>query len=108
MRIAIDAMGGDHAPAEIVRGALDVAGEPGFAHEIILVGDESRVRDTLSSFGAQESDQVRIRHAPEVIAMDEHPGQAYRKKRNSSLVICGQMVKSGEADATLSAGNTGA
>ncbi|HEX5323879.1 MAG TPA: phosphate acyltransferase PlsX [Capsulimonadaceae bacterium] len=108
MRIAVDAMGGDHAPDEIVRGALDVASEPGFAHQIILVGDEKRVQSALSGFSTSLTDQISIRHTSEEIAMHEHGAQAVRKKRESSLVVCGQMVKDGEADATLSAGNTGA
>lgn len=108
MRIAVDAMGGDHAPDEIVRGALDVAAEPGFEHEILLVGDQTRVRGALAQFSAGESDHIRVVHASEEIAMHEHAAQAVRKKRDSSLVICGQMVKDGRADATLSAGNTGA
>lgn len=108
MRIALDAMGGDHAPDEIVRGALDVAAEAGFEHQILLVGDESRVRASLARYSASESDRIGIVHAPEEIAMDEHGAHAVRKKRESSLVICGRMVRDGQAEATLSAGNTGA
>jgi glycerol-3-phosphate acyltransferase PlsX len=108
MRIAVDAMGGDHAPDEIVRGAVEVASEPGFAHQIVLVGDENRVMTALAGLSGPVSDQICVYHAPDEIAMHEHGAQAVRKKRESSLVICGQMVKEGKADATLSAGNTGA
>ncbi len=108
MRIALDAMGGDHAPLELVRAAAKVAAEPGFEHELILVGDEPQIRAALSEVGGSLSEHLTIRHTTQVVEMCEHPTQAIRKKRDSSLVVCGQMVKTGEADATLSGGNTGA
>jgi glycerol-3-phosphate acyltransferase PlsX len=107
MRIAVDAMGGDFAPDEIVRGAVLLASEIGFADEIILVGDQPKIEAALQKT-AWSGAGISIRHAGEVIAMDEHPAQAIRKKRNSSVVVCGQMVKNREVDATISAGNTGA
>ncbi len=106
MTIAVDAMGGDHAPQEVVLGALTVARED-TATRVVLVGDESAIRAVLSTAGEAPAN-LSIRHAGETIGMDEHPAQALRRKRGSSLVIAGQMVKSGEADATFSAGNTGA
>lgn len=106
MKVAVDAMGGDLAPVEVVKGALIVAGEQP-AVEMILVGDEAAIQAVLAQEGGAAAN-VRVRHASDVIAMDDHPAQAVRKKRDSSLVVCGQMVKSGEADATFSAGNTGA
>ncbi len=109
MRVALDAMGGDYAPQEIVRAAAEYAGQEDFRHEIILVGDQSAIQAALQEVGAEPTaGQLSIKHASEVIEMRDHPMQAVRKKRDSSLVVCGQMVKSGEADATLSAGNTGA
>jgi len=108
MRIAVDAMGGDYAPGEVVRGVLELASQPDFDDHIILVGDQARLETTLCEFGGSGNSNISIRHASEVIEMDEHPAQAVRKKRDSSLVICGQMVKEGEADGTISAGSTGA
>ena len=106
MRIAVDAMGGDFAPTEVVRGALLVAREDATT-EIVLLGDEAVVEAELARCGERPPNLV-VQHAPDTIAMGEHPVQAIRKKRLSSLVIAGQMVKSGQADATFSAGNTGA
>lgn len=108
MRIAVDAMGGDYAPGEVVRGAVEFASQPGFDDDLILVGDQSRIEPIIAEFGASGNKHLSIRHATEIIAMDEHPAHAIRKKRDSSLVVCGEMVKSGEADGTMSAGNTGA
>ena len=106
MRIAVDAMGGDHAPAEVIKGALQVARSSPEV-QIILVGDEAAVRAVLA---VQENvpDTITVRHASQSVAMGEHPVQATRRKRDSSLVVAGMMVKNGEADATFSAGNTGA
>ena len=106
MRIAVDAMGGDYAPGAVVEGALLVAREDP-ATEIVLLGDEPTVWGVLKALGECPSN-LTVRHTPDVITMGEHPAQAIRKKRNSSLVMAGQMVKSGEADGTFSAGNTGA
>lgn len=108
MRIAVDAMGGDYAPGEVVRGAVEFASQPNFDDELILVGDSARIEPIIAEFGASGNKHLSIKHATEAIAMDEHPAHAIRKKRDSSLVLCGEMVKSGEADGTMSAGNTGA
>jgi len=106
MKIAVDAMGGDFAPAEVIKGALQVARDAAEV-QIVLVGDEAAVQSVLD---AQEDfpDTVTVRHASQSVAMGEHPVQATRRKRDSSLVVAGMMVKNGEADATFSAGNTGA
>lgn len=104
MRIAVDAMGGDYAPGEIVRGALQAVAAYGV--EVILVGDEKQV---LPELGNQTPDGlIRVVHAPEVIAMKEHPAVAVRQKKNSSIVRATKLVKEGEADAVVSAGSTGA
>ena len=102
MKIAIDAMGGDHAPEEIVRGAVEAAQK--YSCEIVLVGDEDRIKEFLS----QPSEKISILHAPDVIEMGEHPSEAVRSKKNSSIVIATELVKNGECDAVLSAGSTGA
>jgi len=103
-RIALDALGGDHAPAEIVRGALAAAG-PNL--EIQLVGPEAVVTGALAAAGPASA-RVRIVNAPEVIAMDEHPAQAVRAKRHSSIVVGIGLVAAGAADGFVSAGNSGA
>ena len=102
MRIAVDAMGGDHAPEEIVKGALEAIQK--FPCEIVLVGDQNRIE----SFIEQPSDKISIKHADTVIEMGEHPSEAVRTKKNSSIVVATELVKNGECDAVLSAGNTGA
>ena len=106
MKIAVDAMGGDYAPTEVVKGALLAARERADI-EIILVGDEEVVSESLESLGEIPA-SVTIRHASQAIAMGEHPVQATRRKRDSSLVVAAMMIKDGEADATFSAGSTGA
>lgn len=104
MKIAVDAMGGDYAPQEIVRGALQAAAEYGVA--VILVGDEALIKAELA--GNESCGMVDVVHATEVISMGEHPAVAVRRKRNSSIVRATRLVKEGEADAVVSAGSTGA
>ena len=107
MKIAVDAMGGDHAPRETVRGSLDAARElPGIS-KVFLVGDEDSVRRELEACGPTP-DKIEVRNATEVIAMDEMPAQAVRRKKDSSIGRAVDLVKKGEADAVVSAGNTGA
>src|SRR5947209_6433262 len=103
--IALDAMGGDLAPAATVEGALRAHRERGL--EVLLVGDEERIRVELSRLGAGES-ELRVHHASEVVEMDEHPGQALRKKKDSSIRVCFDLCKSGQAAGMVSAGNSGA
>jgi glycerol-3-phosphate acyltransferase PlsX len=108
MRIAVDAMGGDFAPREVVRGALQVSAQIDFTDEIVLVGDEAAIKGELEQSGMPTPDSISIVHASQSIDMHEHPVQAMKRKRNSSLVICANLVKQGEVDGTFSAGNTGA
>ena len=105
MTIALDAMGGDLAPAATVEGALRAHRERGL--DVVLVGDEPRVREELRRHGAG-AHEVRIHHASEVVEMDEHPGQALRKKKDSSMRVAFDLCKAGEATAMVSAGNSGA
>lgn len=105
MNIAVDAMGGDHAPAAIVEGAVYAARETGFS--ITLVGDEKKVLEELKKFPTDNL-PITIRPATEVIEMDETPALALRRKKNSSIQVAMELVKSGEAQAVVSAGNTGA
>jgi len=106
MRIAIDAMGGDFAPREVVAGAVLAASLPNIT-SLILVGDETAIRAELSECGGDQS-RIQIRHASEVVGMGETPAQAVRKKKDSSIGRAVELVRDGEADAVMSAGNTGA
>ena len=107
MRIAIDAMGGDHAPAEIVKGCLQAASHT--EAELILVGDYQRIMDEINRSGSSyDPVKIRIVHAGETIENSDSPVRAARSKPDSSMVRAVELVKSGEADAALSAGNTGA
>ena len=106
MRIAVDAMGGDHAPREIVRGAIDYALSS--TDEVILVGDVPRLEREIAGYGKGTPGNVRLADAPEVIGMGEHPATALRTKRRSSIVVATNLVRDGDADAVVSAGSTGA
>ncbi len=105
MKIVVDAMGGDYAPVEIVKGALEAARD--FETDIIFVGDEQKVRAELAKYNAGKL-PVSVVHAPEVIEMGEPPAVALRKKKDSSVMIGAKLVKDGIGDAFVSAGNTGA
>ena len=102
-RIAIDAMGGDNAPLEIVEGALLAALE--YDAQLQLVGDEAIIKPMLHGPAASK---ITIVHAPESVPMDQHASQALRSADRTSLGIAISRVKSGEADAVVSAGNSGA
>ena len=106
MKIAVDAMGGDRAPAEIVKGAVEAAKK--YSCEIILVGDENKIREILREESDWENLPLTIKHTTEIIEMGEHPADAVRNKKDSSVVVATKMVKDGECDAVLSAGSTGA
>ena len=106
MKLAVDAMGGDNAPLEIVKGALDAV--KNYSCEIILVGDENKITEILNSQGDWKNFPITIKHTDEIIEMGEHPADAVRNKKNSSIVVATKMVKDGTADAVLSAGSTGA
>jgi glycerol-3-phosphate acyltransferase PlsX len=103
--VALDAMGGDHAPAAIVAGALLARRELGI--EVALVGDRQIVEEELTRDGPVPSG-IEIVHASEAVGMDEHPAQAVRSKRDASINVAMDLVKRGIAVACVSAGNTGA
>ena len=105
MRIAVDAMGGDFAPKEIVRGAVEAAKK--YDCEIVLVGDEEQIRAELHGEDPAAL-RISIVHASEVIGMNEHPAEAVRSKKDSSVVVATRLVKDGSCDAVFSAGSTGA
>ena len=103
-RVAVEAMGGDHAPEEVVRGAVDWAREHDDV-DVILVGDESRITPFIDeSLPAH----VTIVHATEAVGMDESPAVAVRRKKDASINVAMRLVRDGQADAVVTAGHTGA
>jgi glycerol-3-phosphate acyltransferase PlsX len=107
MRIAVDAMGGDHAPHEIVKGAVEAARRLTGIERLYLVGREEAVRAELAKHG-KIPPVIEVRNAGEVIAMNEAPALAVRRKKDASISRAIDLVRDGEADAVVSAGNTGA
>lgn len=107
MRIAVDAMGGDFAPQEIVAGAVKAARELKDLTTLVLVGQEEVIRQELKAYGPLPAKLV-IRHASEIIGMDETPALAIRKKKDNSISRMMDLINAGEVDAAVSAGNTGA
>jgi len=105
VKIAVDAMGGDKAPAEIIKGAILAAKK--YPCEIVLVGDEEKIRGELATADGNDL-PITVVHAGEVIQMGEHPADAVRVKKDSSIVVATNLVRDGECDAVLSAGSTGA
>jgi glycerol-3-phosphate acyltransferase PlsX len=107
MKIGLDAMGGDYAPLEVIKGAIQAASESDLSNvEVILFGDEPLLKQTLSELDCNI--KFNIVHAPEVIGMAEHPTKAVSQKRHSSINIGLKMLSEGEIDAFAGAGNTGA
>ncbi|HEX7596972.1 MAG TPA: phosphate acyltransferase PlsX [Polyangia bacterium] len=107
VRVAVDAMGGDSAPLMEVEGALSAVASS--ATDVVLVGDEPRLRSLLEEIvPAGQRERIQVRHAPEVIGMDEAPAVAFRQKKASSMRVCFEMARQGEVDAVVSAGNSGA
>lgn len=106
MRIALDAMGGDHAPGATVAGAL-AASESGI--EITLVGDEGVIQEEIADLAVGGlPPSCTIHHASEIVEMEDSPGAVLRRKRDSSLRVAFELVKAGQADAVVTMGNSGA
>lgn len=105
--IAIDAMGGDHGPHVTVKAALDLVRQTD-ATNVVLVGLQDVIAAELKACKASTGTRLRIQHASEVVKMDDPPAQALRYKKDSSMRVMAELVKRGEADAGVSAGNTGA
>ena len=105
-RVALDAMGGDHAPGEVIKGAVDAVNACQRV-KVYLVGQEKRVTEELAKY-QYDKDRIEVVHAEEVIETAEPPVLAIRNKKDSSLVKALLMVKNNEADAFVSAGSTGA
>jgi glycerol-3-phosphate acyltransferase PlsX len=106
VRVAVDAMGGDNAPGEIVKGAVEAVGESDRV-KVFLVGQEDKIKAELARYSFDNS-RIEVVNATEVIEMAEAPVMAIRQKKDSSIVRAMTMVKKGEADAYVSAGSTGA
>ncbi|MGF3102526.1 phosphate acyltransferase PlsX [Rossellomorea sp. DUT-2] len=102
MKLAVDAMGGDHAPKEIVLGVKRALSEFNDI-EVVLYGDEKQIKQYITP-----GDRLTIVHTDEVIEATDEPVRAVKRKKNASMVLMAQAVKNGEADACISAGNTGA
>ena len=105
-QIVVDAMGGDHGPDEVVRGAAE-ASLLLPRTELILVGDAGRIGSILSEV-RHDGAQIRVHHADSVVAMDEKPAEALAVKSNCSIAVAAKLIESGEGQALVSAGNTGA
>jgi glycerol-3-phosphate acyltransferase PlsX len=103
--VAVDAMGGDHAPGAIVQGAINAA-RKGLA--VTLVGPEAVVRQELARHHAGKALPISVHQASEVIGFHDHPGQAMRRKKDNSIRVCFDLVKAGAACGMVSAGNSGA
>jgi len=104
MKIAVDAMGGDHAPEVVVQGALEASRK--FGTEIILVGHQKAIGNALDSYGSDV--RIHVHHCEQVVLMEESPLKGVRGKKDSSIRVAFELVKKGEADAVVSAGNSGA
>jgi len=108
MKIAVDAMGGDFAPREIVTGAISAARTAKKRFEIILVGDEEKIKRELAFHFRLDELALSIKHASQQVEMDESPGEAVRRKKDSSIAVAMDLHKNGDVDGVVSAGNTGA
>lgn len=104
MKIAVDAMGGDHAPQEIVKGAILASELFPEIEKIFLVGSPTAIEPLIE----KRNDKLEIVPASEAITMEDHPGIAFRRKKDASITVAAKLVKSGEACALVSAGSTGA
>ncbi len=105
MKIILDGMGGDNAPLEIVKGAIMAAEK--IQHEIVIVGDENLINLELKKY-KYNKEQILVKHASQVIKTEDAPVKAVRTKTDSSMVVGINMIKSGEGDLFVSAGNSGA
>lgn len=106
MRIALDIMGTDYGPKELVLGAINAV--KAYDCEVVLVGDEAVAKDLLRQYKELDNQKIKIKHASQVINMDEHPAIAVKSKKDASIVVASKMLRAGECDALVSAGSTGA
>ena len=106
VRVALDAMGGDNAPSEIVKGAIEAVNDRDNL-KVFLVGKETLINEELCKY-TYNKEQIEVVTADEIIEFDESPVLAIRRKKNSSIVIALNLVKNKQCDAFVSAGSTGA
>jgi len=104
MKIIVDVMGGDNAPDEIIKGAVEAASKVDAT--IVLVGNAKKIKDCLEEFG--HPDNIKVKHASEVITNEDIPTKAIKSKKDSSMVVGLNMIKQKEGEVFISAGNTGA
>ena len=107
MKIAMDAMGGDFAPLETVLGSIEAV-RANEHIEVVLVGDEQQIFNILEANNEAKNPRISVHHASQVIGMDEHPGQALRKKKDASVVVATSLVRDNICDAVIAPGSTGA
>lgn len=106
MKIILDAMGGDNAPASVVEGA--VRANKDLDVDVVLVGREAEIDKCLSACGSARGEHIQVVNATEVVTMEDDPSMATRRKKDSSMTVALTMLKNGEGDAVVSAGSTGA
>ena len=107
IRVVLDAMGGDKAPRAVVEGAVEAARE--YDYDLFLVGDENKINRFLNNIRkSYPKERIKVVHASEAVGMDEAAAVSVRKKKNSSIAVGLNLVKTGKADVFISAGNTGA
>jgi glycerol-3-phosphate acyltransferase PlsX len=104
-RVALDVMGGDHAPEEVMAGAVQAAHDLDIG--VILVGPEPTIRSEMAKYDISGLD-LTIEHTDDVVRMDEHPAEAVRTRPNNTMSLCMRLIKDGKADAMVTAGNSGA
>ena len=106
MKIALDVMGTDYGPKELVLGGVMAVKE--YNCDVVLVGDEPTINHLLKEYGADKNPHLTVRHASEVIDMHEHPGIAVKTKKDASIVVATDLLRNKECDALVSSGSTGA
>ena len=106
MKIAVDVMGTDYGPAEIIKGVLQAVSEYGC--DVVLVGDQEVIRRELAREHQENNPRVTIHHACQVIEMQDHPGISVKKKKDASIVVATHLLHEKECDALVSSGSTGA
>ncbi len=106
MRIALDVMGTDYGPKELVLGAVMAVKE--YNCDVVLVGDEEIIRKLLKEYKAEDNPHLSVQHASEVIGMREHPGIAVKTKKDASIVVATDLLRNKKCDALVSSGSTGA
>lgn len=105
--VSLDAMGGDYGPSVVTKAAIDyLKGNQDIA--LILVGDQQKITEELNKLNVNPHERLKVHHTSQCVEMDEHPSQALRNKKDSSMRVAINLVKEGAADACVSAGNTGA